>query len=496
MLKAWPGLSICFKLPLLLLIFGVSGIAGTAHSETFTIGVGRDFYDGSDSRSFLHGSTNTWEGLTYLDQNMRAIPWLAESWQSSDDGRQWTFYMRKGVRFHDGTPVTNTDVVFCIERMISHPKYDIAGNYRSVTSVKAEGDRAIVFSLKEPVPYFPNLTAYYSSPVIKPSCIESDGRIRELIATGPYKVKAIRPGDSIELEAFDEYRGQKPAYDRVIFKTIIDAQSRLMALMAGEIDAVADVGGILPEQASLIQQYPDLILKQVQVATTHLLVFNSRIHPFSERENRQWFAGELNRSQLINIFAKGAGKEAFDSYSPLCHDFAFGLIRPESRPFPGFKSQSLEILLSSSTLQRWPYLEMAQVIQQMLRGYGLSSEIRVLEIGAYHDAVKKGNFHIALQPYTLMSGDPDFFYAYWIESDAPRNCGWKDPQTDNLIRSARHEMNFSNRQALYRKLTQTIHEQLPVLPIYHDVSLYACSKRFQEFEMDHLFKPCLVEKKP
>lgn len=103
---------------------------------------------------------------------------------------------------------------------------------------------------------------------------------------------------------------------------------------------------------------------------------------------------------------------------------------------------------------------------------------------------------MAMQPYTLMTGDPDFFYAYWIESDAPGNCGWKDARTDILIQKARHEMDSRRRKDLYRQLSETIRDQLPLVPLYHDVSLYACRKQAGEFEMDHLFRPCLTEKMP
>ncbi len=471
--------------------------SASADPKTLTVGVGRDFYDGTDSRSFLHGSTNTWEGLTYLDKHLNAVPCIAESWQSTDDGRQWTFHIRKGVFFHDNTPVTNADVAASIQRIMSYPRYDPTGNYQAVISVTAQGKEEVVFRLKAPAPYFPKLTAYYSSPIIKPSCIASDGRITQLIATGPYKVIRIAPGDRIELEAFKEYWGEKPLYSKVIFRSITDAQSRIMALMAGEIDAVADVGAILPEQASEIRRHPDLILKQVQVATTHLLIFNSRILPFSELEYRAWFAGALNRSELVSVFALCAGIEARDPYTPLCRDFAFGLIRPESKPFPGnFSEKEVIILLNQATLQRWHYLEIAQVIQEMLRGYGIAAKIETTEAGAYQETLKNGNFHIAIQPYTLMTGDPDFFYAYWIASDAPRNCGWKDAETDMLIRNARYEMNLSRRKELYRQLAEKISHFLPLVPLYHDVSLYACRKTAKEFEMDVMFRPHLTEEKP
>ncbi|NJL60102.1 MAG: hypothetical protein HC887_11155, partial [Desulfobacteraceae bacterium] len=138
---------------------------------------------------------------------------------------------------------------------------------------------------------------------------------------------------------------------------ISDAQTRMMALTAGEIDVIADVGAVLPEQAQSLKGNPDIVLKQVQVATTHVLLFNCRSLPFSELETRLWFAGILNRSQLVNVFAKGAGIEAREPFTPLSADFAFGLIQPEAKPLPKIvQGTTVVILLSNATLQRWPYL--------------------------------------------------------------------------------------------------------------------------------------------
>ncbi|GBC61563.1 ABC transporter substrate-binding protein [Desulfonema ishimotonii] len=466
-------------------------------SPVLTIGVGRDFYDGPDSRAFLHGSTGTWEGLTYFDKEMRAAPWLAESWEHADDGKTWIFRLRKGVRFHDGTPMTSREVTASLRRISSHSKYDPAANYRHVVSITARGPGTIVFRLDRPVPYFPKLLAYYSSPVIHPSCFDEAGRLTKLIATGPYRIEKVRPGEAIRLSAFDGYWGKKPTYRQVVFKTIPDAQTRLMALMAGEIDVVADVGGILPEQAEELRAYPGIVLKQQEVATTHVMVFNCGKPPFRDRDFRLWFCGMLERGQLVDAFAGGAGVVARDPYTGLARDVAFGMIRPSAHPRPGRVPEGeLVITLHGGVIQRWPYMEMAQIVQEKLREQGIAARIEIREAGAYHEGVKKGNFSLAIQPYTLMTGDPDFFYTYWIASDAPRNTGWHDAEADRLIRTARHEMVPDRRRDLYRRLEEIFSRNLPLLPLYHDVSLYAHRKTVGQFEMDHLFRPLLTEARP
>jgi len=467
--------------------------------KPLVIGVGRDFYEGSDSRTYLHGSTNTWEALTYLDADMNAAPWLAESWRSDPDGRVWTFILRSGVRFHDGSALTARDAAACIDRIRSHPQYDPAGNCREIASVTAEGDLGLVFRLTSPVPDFPKRIAYYSSPVIRPGGFGPDGRIMTFTATGPYRVERVLPGSEIRLSAFDQYWGSPPAFQQVIFRQIPDAQTRIMALLSGDIDAVADVGGILPQQADLIRSNPTLALKQVEVATTHILLFNCGRPPFSHAGTRAWLSGALDRENLVAAFAGGAGRVAFDPYTRLCAAYAFGLIQPEPRPFPadGASAENQPVLLlHGGTLDRWPYADIAQVVQQILLAQGIHARIEIREAGGYKAAVQAGDFVLAIQPYTLMTGDPDFFYAYFIQSGAPRNTGYRNPAADALILAARREMDPVRRTAAYRELSEILDRDLPLLPLYHDVSLYACRSSMGDFTMDHLFRPILTRCRP
>jgi len=158
------------------------------------IGVGRDFLEGPDSRTYLHGSTNTWEALTYLDENLRARTWLAESWQSADHDRTWIFFLRRDVRFHDGSLMTASDVAANLGRMRGHSRCDPSGVFRNVHTVEVRGEYDVVVQLMSPSPAFANHLAYYSSPVLNLSCFDQDGRISQLVATGPYHLDRIQRG--------------------------------------------------------------------------------------------------------------------------------------------------------------------------------------------------------------------------------------------------------------------------------------------------------------
>jgi peptide/nickel transport system substrate-binding protein len=459
--------------------------------------VGRDFYEGSDSRAYLHGSTGMWEALTYLDEAMTPAPWLAESWESLDSHRTWVFRLRDKVLFHDGSTMSAQDVVASMKRLMKNPRYDPSGSLSYVESVSAKGDRVVAFKISRPLPHFPKLVAYYGSPVFKRDCFDDAGRIKEPVATGPYRVKEVLQGSRLSLSAFKGHWAGTPPYDEIVFMTIPDAQTRAMALISGKIGAIADVGGILPEQEQTFRREPEVLLKRAQVATTHILLFNCARPPFSYAQARRWFSGMIDRGKLIDVFAKGAGIAAADPYTPLAREYAFGLIRPSRYPIPPEAMNYREIMtiiLQGATLQRWPYKDMAQTLQGLLLSNGLKAEIRIMEQGAFQDAIKAGRFHMALQPYTLMTGDPDFFYSYWILSDAPRNCGWRNPDADRLINEARHETVRERRKDTYRRLQEMLSQDLPLLPLYHDVAIYAHRKDVRCLQMDHFFKPVLKVK--
>ncbi|MCA1906224.1 MAG: ABC transporter substrate-binding protein [Desulfarculus sp.] len=474
------------------------GDSGRSAFPRLAIGVGRDFYDGPDSRSYLHGSTNAWEALAYVDENLRPRPWLAQAWRAEDGGRTWVFQLRAGVRFHDGSPFTANDAAFCLRRIAASPKYDPSGSFRHLRAVEASGDLDLICRLDRPTPDFPALVAYYGSPMLKPETVDASGRITRLVATGPYRLEGVVPGHEVRLRAWEGYWGQPPAYARVVFRMLADAQTRVLALMAGDLDVVADVGAILPEQEPELRAAAGVKLMRQEVATTHYLVFNCRRPPFDQRTARLWLAGLIQEQGLVASLAGGIAVAARDPYSRLARDWASGLFRPplaEGRVIaPG--GEPLVILLHAGTVQRWPYLDLAQALQHGLRRRGLSARIVVSEAGAYQQALKQGDYDLSMQPNTLMTGDPDFFYSYYLAGEAPANPGWRDPETDRLIAAARTEMDPEQRRQAYASLAGIAARDLPLLPLFHETALYAHRQTVADFHIDHFFRPDLLRVRP
>lgn len=494
--RGLTALAIIAALMTLLMLASSPQPAWAGGDASLVIGVGRDFLDGPDSRAFVHGSTNAWEALTYLGPDMRPLPWLASSWRVEDGGRRWRFKLRPGVKFHDGSALTAAEAVQALRRIMDHPRYDAGGAYREVAKLEAVGDE-VVFSLKRPSPNLASLVAYYGGPILKPSGFDQAGRIQKFIATGPYRLELARPNQSVELTAFGDYWGPKPRYRRVEFRHIPDAHTRVMALLAGAIDAVADVGAILPEQAAELADDPRVELKRREVATTHYLLFNCRRPPFADVRARRWLAELVDRRALVAALAGDSGEPASAPYTNLAVDWAFGLAAPPAAEQPAAPNRPLLILLHAGTTERWPYLDMAQIIQDRLRQAGWPAEIVVSEAGGYYEALRKSQFDLSLQPNTLMTGDPDFFYSYYLDQHGAANQGWRNQRAQELIEAGRRQMDPRARREIYRQLAQIFGAELPLLALYHEHSIHAQRRGLAPaLELDQNFRPLLTERGP
>ncbi len=458
------------------------------------IAVGRDLYDGPDSRSFVHGSLNAWESLTYLDERLQPKDWLAESWQMMDGGRKWVFQLREGILFHDGTTLTQETVVANILRYKNHPKYDPHGLYRDLLSIRPLGKRGVAFHLNAPQPNFPASINYFGSAIFHPDSFDSKNQFVKFTATGPYRFETNKDG-VIRLKARSAYWQGKPPFETVEFWHIPDAATRLNALKTGQVDAIVDVGGILPSQLPDLKQSKHILVKNRPVATTHYLLFNCQRPPFKDLSNRKWVFNTLDRMRLVKYMLGEAGLPADSLLTPLAIDWHEGVFpqKPSSsNPPESHPGIEVSILLHSGTLQRWPYKDIAEMIHAHLHQAGLKTKIRIEEAGSFKDSLKKGDFDLALHPFTLMTGDPDIFFT-WLNNLSPPAIGYELKKVSGLIAKARHEIDRTRRKSMYAQLQRWVSENCLLLPLYHDVTFYAHRDHVDGLKIDAFFRPNLLE---
>ncbi len=467
--------------------------------DTLIIALGRDFYYGPDDRTYLHGSTNVWESLVYLDDNLDAIPWLAEDFYPSEDGLTWVFELQEGIEFHDGSVMDAENVRNNLLRLSRHP--GTSQPYSELVEIRATGPLTVEVELAVPMPAFPEMISYFPSAIFSSAVLsdENDGLLSP-VGTGPYIFESYG-NDEITLNAFGNYWAGKPAVETVIFKHVPDENTRVSALLAGEVDALADVGVVLPEQVPLIAGNPEIEILTVDVLTSIFMHYQTQNAPFDNAELRRAVAMLLNREEIVELMLDGFGTPA-RGFTTLLADF---WVNPAAAPvydpigaaeilegYPdGFGE--VEILVNSNWARRWPVLSIAQYLQTELAKVGLDAVINSLEMGAYNDAVRAKEYHITFTPWT--GSDPDDFFRTWILSSGSFNNSrgllYSDAAADELIGRAASEMNREERRRFYFELQEMIAEEAPISPIYHDMTVYAVRSYVHNFSMDFNFRPNL-----
>jgi len=473
---------------------------GLEEDDILTIGAGRDFYYGSEDRTYLHGSTNVWEGLVYLNQDLEPEPWLAEEIAASEDGKTWTFQLRQGISFHDGAYFDAEAARRNIIRLSEHPQ--TADNYKYMADVRAADQYTLEIELDRPLPAFPVLISYFPSAMFSPEVIEEGGTNLEApVGTGPFSFESYGE-DKIHLEAYRDYWKGEPNVDGVVFHYIPDEATRVSALQAGEVDALADVGIILPEQVPELEGVAGIELKTQQVLTSIYMFFQTDKAPVDNPDVRRGISKLLDREELVESLLDGYGEPARAVITPLAEYWLDQEVkRYDYDPEEAQRlleenmeeDEKLLILVNSSWAARWPMSSMAQYLLTELDKLGIEAEIETIEMGAYNEKLQQRDFHISFCPWT--GQDPDDFFSSWILTGAgfnqSRGVDFSSAEADQLIEAAVQEMDRENRRELYLELQDLVENEAPLVPVYHDLTVYGARDYVIDLDMDFNFRPDL-----
>ncbi|MBI9049717.1 MAG: hypothetical protein JEZ00_09880 [Anaerolineaceae bacterium] len=473
--------------------------SGPQIADEVIIGVGRNLYYGKSSWEMIHFSLDVWEPLIYVDKNMNPIPVLAESWESNEDMTEWTITIKEGITFHDGTPFT---AQIAAENLQSAHE-----NYMPIATldyIEAVDDTHLTLYLTAPTPALANLLAGYSSAQFAPSTFEqADAEMPIPFGTGPYKFVNY-DGEKITLQRNEDYYGSLAVTPRIVYHYIPDANTRILALQSGEIDAIADVGSIIPSQGALLEEDEHINLYTQDVTTTHYLFFNTDRAPLDQVALRQAIGLALDRDVLVNSAVYGYGNPPAGIITQLAANWQY----PQSTPVYdieqakalaasvlGDERVSLSMVVSSSLANRWPYYEIAQIMQAQLTEIGVDIDIVSVEGGTWGEMLKNDEYDISMRPFTLSSGDPDDFMSYWVRKNGTFNVNYsisyQNETVQALVEEAISETDLNQRLVDYNDLQMILVDEVPFTPIYHEKTLFATRNNVFDLSLDHSFKPSL-----
>lgn len=254
-----------------------------------------------------------YSGLTELTADGDVIPDLAENWEASDDLSEWTFHLRQGVTFHDGSAFDAADVRATIERVMDPATASTARvNFEIVREIETIDDHTIRFVLSQPYAGFPELMGDRHVRIVPSELDES--LASEPIGTGPYRLASFQPGNRVVLERFDDFHVEgQPNIDTIVLQIIPERSTQFAALETGEVHLLWD---ITPEMILEYSDAPGIVIDSVPTSTWDGLIMNANQPPFDDQRVRQAVAHAIDKHLLTEIALFGTGTPTLTMIPP------------------------------------------------------------------------------------------------------------------------------------------------------------------------------------
>lgn len=472
------------------------------------------------------------EGMFKTDDNLKTVPNLA-TWEESEDHKTYTFHIKEGVKWHNGDELTAEDWAYTFE-VLAHPDYNgpryenakyILGaeEYHNGTADHIEGIKVIdphtiqitfkearINNLDNLWPY-PMPKKYYEGISVK-DLPESDKVRTKAIGLGPFKLKSIVPGESVEFERFDDYWQGKPYLDGVIVK-VIDSSLISGMLQNGEVDAMeirpANVDELknadniqVIEQQGLAYSYIGIDFGHYDKAKGTAVMDNPK---FQNKKLRQAMLYALDRENLIKAYLKGFAKV---TNTPIPSIFWTSAPESELNPYEYNPEKAKQLLAEAGykDVNGDGFVEdpegkpfkinfghysgnaafegRAQAIIQNLRDVGLDVQLmtgNLVEFNTYNQMKDNDDPQLELFFGSWSTGsDPDPT-GLWGSKSVWNYGRWVNEESDRLLAEALSEKAFDDeyRKETYIKWQKLFNEELPALPLWENKDLYAVNKRIQ-----------------
>jgi peptide/nickel transport system substrate-binding protein len=419
------------------------------------------------------------DSLVRKDEHFGIRPWLAERWEIPDP-TTYIFHLRRGVRFHDGRPLTARDVKWTLDSIRNGTVLSLKSSaFKLVEGVDAPDDFTVVFHLKEPdAPLLWSLTD--GALGVVPYGSDKNFN-RNPIGSGPFRFVRFDPDSQVVLSRNDDYWAEHAKIERVRFTIVPDSTTRALELRKGSADIAAS--NSLPlDMVNNLRRDPKLQVQQEPGTNLLYVAFNLRDPILKNVQVRQALAYAIDREPMLHYLFADAGRLA-DSVLPPEHWAYNGAVAhyphdPEkanalldAAGYPrGKDGVRFHLTMKTSTEETSRLL--AAVLQQQLRNVGIALDIRSFEPTTFYADVVKGLF----QMYTLRwlgysNQDPDIFeYAFYTASFAPKAANrsyYSNPRVDRLIEEGRRTLDPEERRRVYAEVQSILARDLPYIDFWY-----------------------------
>ncbi|HTD45690.1 MAG TPA: ABC transporter substrate-binding protein [bacterium] len=441
-----------------------------------------------------HVYQNLYDKLVDTDENLTIVPMLATGWTVSRDGIAVTLALRRGVKFHDGTPFNAEAVEYNFERM-QDPKFPSArrSEIGPVQRVTAVDPYTVQITLEKPYSPLLYVLTDRAGMMVSPAAAQKEGLDFALhpVGTGPFRFVEKIPQDHVTLERDpDHWEKGLPDLDRIVFRTITDDNARVANVRSGDVDIISLVP--LPQVKQLAQEAAQpgarFLLLQHGAFRWDGITLNTTRPPFDNKLLRQAFNAAIDREAIANVVLQGAaypatsffpnGTPAYDpgwTLPPRSVQLAKERLQAAGRP-NGF---ACTLLIGAGQQNQ----AIAQAVQAMAAEAGIQVTLQIVEGGALLTAMGHLQHQAAL---IFWSGrpDPDFdIYPFVTPSGIGsfNFSGYTNPRVQALLDAARLLRDMPQRRRAYREVTRILADDVPYVLLFYPKEYKLLSTRVHGF---------------
>lgn len=487
---------------------GADAASAAATEQTLILASGRNLGPGNphayDSSMVLLDLV--YEPLVRYAPDGSITPALAESWKISADGLTWTFKLRQGVTFHDGTPFDAAAAKWNLEQWVDNEAHNWLPTSTRITAIDTPDAATLVLTLSGA--YYPAMQDFtLIRPVrfLSPAAVDGDGAFAQPIGTGPWQVTALSD-EGATLTRYEAYWGDKPALDKIAIEVVLDAQTRIAALLSGDVHAIGGeyLGSIPPESLASLEASDEVTVLSAEGATSFYIAANHGTAPFDDVRVRQAINHAIDRQGLADAIFGGRAEVATGllpgvipyvtrtevgayAYAPekartLLTEAGWtpnadGVMEKDGQPL------QLNLVVDQSRLPQTA--SMATAIQAQLKEIGVALELRLYDYSGWLDAFYAKDYNLIMRfswgppydPHALLSG------AFRTDERPESTVSYSSPDLDPLIDVALASTDEAERQALYDQIWQHLDEQAAVIPLVYPQRIYAVRTEVQGFRL-------------
>ncbi|MDO4451048.1 MAG: ABC transporter substrate-binding protein [Moraxella sp.] len=447
---------------------------------------------------FVYQRLGIGETLTDVDDKGAIIPALAETWETPDNGKTWTFTLRGDVKFHDGTPMTAKEVANSLNIALKKPT---ALENAKISTIEATDDKTLTFTLSEPVTTLPAFLAHATAIILAPASFDDKGQATTIIGTGAYKADNIEPPQKLEQSAYGDYWGQKASINRITYLANSRSETRTLLAEGNDDHLVYTL-----DSASLkrLQANPDLQVATATLARTIALKMNIADPRFADKVVRQALSDAIDRDAIAQSVLRIGDAGAYELLPPMFGGWQVGNHKKGTPDYTAIKATLLAngfteqgdllhkdgkpFTISLITFSDRPELPLiATALQDQWRKIGVDLQVNVTNASEIPKAHQDGSLQMALYARNYgMSPDPLLALS---EDLNPKGSDWgvmnyKNDELTQALHDIASTTDDAKKAELKQKIAKILVDERPLIPVVYYQQSASAHKSLQGLTLD------------